>query len=317
MKLPIASPHSGPDCAADSAPCASPCATTSCATAAATAPASAPPQSRRGVALSALGIAAGSVVASFSKRLFGAVETRHDEVLPGTSGRPVRWGMVIDLDKCTGCGACVTSCREENNVVVAGPENTQKDRAIFWMDMLRVNEGTFPEFHSQLIPTPCNHCENAPCAKVCPVGATYFNEEGIVAQMWARCIGCRFCTVACPYTRRYFNWDPPEFSDADKSRLNPDVSTRPVGVVEKCTLCHHRVRKVREAAHAAKRKITDAEVHTLPACAQSCPSNCITFGDMADPESAVSALAQSPRAFRLQEELGTRPKVVFLRRERW
>ena len=281
------------------------------------APAAAGARSRRGVALSAVAIAAGSLVAGLGKKLFAAGKPRRDDLLPGTSERPVRWGMVIDLDKCTGCGACMTSCREENNVSVAGPENAQKDRAIFWMDMLRMNEGTFPEFHTQLIPIPCNHCENAPCVKVCPVGATYFNEEGIVAQIWARCIGCRFCTVACPYTRRYFNWDPPVFSDEERSRLNPDVSTRPVGVVEKCTFCHHRIRKVREAARAGKRKISDEDVRTLPACAQSCPTAAITFGDLADPDSTVSKLARSQRAFRLQEELGTQPKVVFLRRERW
>jgi molybdopterin-containing oxidoreductase family iron-sulfur binding subunit len=236
--------------------------------------------------------------------------------LPGTSGRPVRWGMVIDLDKCDGCGACSVACRNENNVPVAGPEQTDKDRGIYWMDLLKIREGTFPDFKEQVIPTPCNHCENAPCVKVCPVGATFFNDEGIVAQMWARCIGCRFCTVACPYTRRYFNWQAPEFSEEQKNRLNPDVSTRPVGVVEKCTLCHHRIRKLREDARMAGRKITDDDVRNLPACAQSCPTGAITFGDLADPESQASRLAESSRAFRLQEELGTRPKVVYLRRER-
>ncbi|MGZ6143685.1 MAG: 4Fe-4S dicluster domain-containing protein [Myxococcales bacterium] len=275
-------------------------------------------QTSRRAAASALAIAAGSVLAGAGQRLFAAVAPpRREPLQPGTSGRPVRWGLVIDLDKCSGCGACMTSCREENNVAVAGPDGAAKDRGIFWMDMLRVTEGTFPDFREQLIPVPCNHCENAPCVKVCPVGATYFNDEGIVAQMWARCIGCRFCTVACPYTRRYFNWDPPQFGEEEKNRLNPDVSTRPVGVVEKCTLCHHRIRKAREAARAAKKKLTDRDVRNLPACSQSCPSQAIVFGDFADPDSAVSRLAALPRAFRLQEELGTRPKLVFLRRERW
>jgi molybdopterin-containing oxidoreductase family iron-sulfur binding subunit len=278
---------------------------------------SATTSSRRNVMLGGAMAAAGLAAVGFSRNLLAAEPPKEPAVLKGTGERQARWGMVIDLDKCTGCGACVASCREENNVPVTGAEGTGKDQAIFWMDMLRITEGSFPEMRTEIIPTPCNHCENPPCVKVCPVGATYQNDEGIVAQIWGRCIGCRFCTVACPYTRRYFNWAPPVFTPEEVERLNPDVATRPVGVVEKCTFCHHRIRKLRESVHASKKPITDADVQHLPACSQSCPTQAITFGDLNDPESSVSQLAENPRAFRLQEELGTSPKVVYLRRQQW
>ncbi|MFV1965440.1 MAG: 4Fe-4S dicluster domain-containing protein [Pirellulaceae bacterium] len=228
-----------------------------------------------------------------------------------------KWGMVIDLDKCAGCRCCAVSCRLENNVPIAGPEQAKLGRPIFWMDMLSVGEGEYGGIQGHFLPTPCNHCESAPCVKVCPVGATYINEEGIVAQIWARCIGCRYCTTACPYTRRYFNWYAPSWPEQLKNQLNPDVATRPKGVVEKCTFCHHRIRRARQQARAEDRELTDADVRKLPACAHSCPAEAIVFGDLSDPHSEVSRLARSPRAIRLQEELGTHPKVIYLRETKW
>lgn len=239
------------------------------------------------------------------------------------AGEPARvrprhkWGMVIDLDRCTGCQACAVACRAENNIPMAGPTNTEKGRAIFWMNLLTTAEGRYPVLRHQFFPTPCNHCEDPPCIKVCPVGATTQSEEGIVQQVPERCIGCRLCEVSCPYTRRYFNWSEPAWKGEWREQLNPDVAVRPAGVIEKCLFCHHRIRAAKEKVRLEGRALTDADVRMLPACAASCPAEAIVFGDLADPDSEVSRLAESPRAFRLLEELGTRPKVVYLREAKW
>lgn len=228
-----------------------------------------------------------------------------------------RWGMTIDLDRCTGCGSCVVACRTENNVPSFGPEEKARGTEIYWMELLTIEGGeTEGKAHFDMLPLPCMHCADAPCVKVCPTNATYQTEDGIVAQIYDRCIGCRYCQVACPYGRRYFNWSAPEWPDSYKSFLNPDVSTRPAGIVEKCTFCHHRVRRVHEEARLEDRVPTDEEVRRLPACAQVCPADAIAFGDLNDPESEVSTLASSPRAFRLLEHLGTDPKVVYLGKDR-
>ena len=251
-------------------------------------------------------------------RSVSAADTLSTPALPGTGGaKKPKWGMVIDLDKCTGCQGCVVSCKTENNVPVAGDVQMEKGRGIFWMDLLKVSEGQYPDVKAEFMPVPCNHCENAPCVKVCPVGATFINEEGIVAQIWDRCIGCRYCTTACPYSRRYFNWQTPEWPEITKNSLNPDVATRPKGVVEKCTFCHHRIRGAREKARDEGRALSDADVRRLPACAEACPADAIVFGDLNDPNSEVSRLAKSPRAFHLLEELGTRPKLTYLREAKW
>jgi len=228
-----------------------------------------------------------------------------------------KWGMVIDLDRCTGCQACAVACRAENNVPVAGDRNTEKGRSIFWMNLLTVSEGAYPRTRQQFFPTPCNHCEDPPCIKVCPVGATTQSAEGITQQIPERCIGCRLCEVSCPYTRRYFNWSEPEWPEEWREQLNPDVAVRPHGVIEKCLFCHHRIRAAKERVRALGRELTDDDVRRLPACAASCPAEAIVFGDLNDPESEVSHLRESPRAFRLLEELGTRPKVVYLREAKW
>jgi len=263
--------------------------------------------SRAGFVKTFLGILALPLL--LPRRLFGKA---HTDQTPSQY-----WAMVIDLDKCTGCRGCVAACRLENNVPTAGPEQSQLGRGIYWMDMLTVMGGGHSAVQGHYLPTPCNHCEIPKCVKVCPVGATYINEEGIVAQIWARCIGCRYCTAACPYTRRYFNWEKPTWPETLKSQLNPDVATRPRGVVEKCTFCHHRIRKARAKARSENRELTDADVLKLPACARSCPAGAITFGNLNDRQSEVSRLAGSPRAFRLLEELGTYPKVIYLGETKW
>lgn len=230
------------------------------------------------------------------------------------TGKPPKWGMAIDLDLCSGCGACVVACKVENNVPMTGDSHRKAGTDISWMTMLPINGDAGAE--EQMRPTPCMHCDNPPCVKVCPVNATFQTEEGIVAQVWDRCIGCRYCQVACPYSRRYFNWTEPSFPETYQEALNPDVATRPEGVVEKCTFCVHRIKNLKEQAKIDGREITDKDVRLLPACAQSCPTEAIIFGDMNDPDSLVSRMAASPRAHRLLEELGTRPKVFFLGKEK-
>jgi menaquinone reductase, iron-sulfur cluster-binding subunit len=213
------------------------------------------------------------------------------------------WGMVIDLDRCTGCQACVMACKAENNVPPVGASEARRGRTISWMQVL--TEET--DERLRFLPRPCLQCDDPPCTKVCPVYATYRNPEGIVAQIYARCIGCRFCMAACPYNAKYFNWYGYQ---REAPGQNPDVSVRPKGVVEKCTFCHHRLQKARERALAEQRELAPGEYVT--ACAVACPTRAIVFGDLSDPGSEVARLARSPRAFRLGEELGTKPKVVYL-----
>jgi molybdopterin-containing oxidoreductase family iron-sulfur binding subunit len=217
------------------------------------------------------------------------------------------WGMVIDLDRCTGCQACVIACKAENNVPAVGAKEAHRGRIISWMQVLTEEDEAHPGEVKRFLPRPCLQCDDPPCTKVCPVYATYRNPEGIVAQIYARCIGCRFCMAACPYNAKYFNWHRYQ---TDAPGQNPDVSVRPKGVVEKCTFCHHRLQRARERALAERRELAPGEY--VPACAEACPTRAITFGDLADPGSEVARLARSPRAFRLQEELGTRPKVIYL-----
>jgi len=222
-----------------------------------------------------------------------------------------KWGMVIDLDKCTGCQACVLACQVENNVAPADKGQSFMGRSIHWLEILTFIEGKFPYVKARFMPRPCMHCDSPPCTKVCPVGATYKSSEGIVGQVYARCIGCRYCTTACPYTVRYFNWYAQKWPDGMEKMQNPDVSIRPKGVVEKCSFCHHRLVKAREKARAENRDLLPDDY--IPACVQSCPAEAMFFGDLKDENSIVSKLAREPRAFRLMEDLGTHPKVIYLR----
>ena len=224
-----------------------------------------------------------------------------------------RWTMAIDLDKCVGCQACTVACRMENNTPIAGPDQAALGRAILWNMVLPFPEGEYPNVQARYIPRPCMHCTDAACVKVCPTKATYKNEEGIVLIDYERCIGCRFCTVACPYAVRCFNWHEPRWPEALKAHLNPDpeVAPRPKGVVEKCTYCVQRLRRAREKAEAEGRVFLASDY--VPACVQTCTGRARYFGDLDDPESLVSQLRKSPRAFVLLEEAGTYPGTFYLR----
>jgi molybdopterin-containing oxidoreductase family iron-sulfur binding subunit len=222
--------------------------------------------------------------------------------------------MVIDLDRCNGCQACEVACRVENNIPVSGLEASSKNRTISWMRVVSETHGEWPDVRTRFLPRPCMHCDRPPCTAVCPVRATSIDEEGIVGQIYPRCIGCRYCANACPYTVKSFNWRKPSYPESTTPMLNPDVSTRPVGVIEKCTFCHHRLQRARDQARAEGRPLREEDY--VPACAEGCPTGAIVFGDLDNPNHRVAKLVREPRAFRLMEELGTKPKVYYLSEER-
>lgn len=224
-----------------------------------------------------------------------------------------RWSMVIDLDRCTGCQTCVAACMAENNSPVIEPDDAKLGRTIHWMEVLFHMEGRYPKPQAQVTPLPCMQCENPFCVRVCPVAATYKDDTdgGIVKVDYDRCIGCRFCVVACPYSRRYFNWRAPSYPETLVNTLNPDVPVRPKGVVEKCVFCPQRLDKAKGRARAEGREVRDGD--WITACTQACPAGTITFGDMSDPNSKVYQLIHSARSFRLLEEMGTLPKVYYLK----
>ncbi len=222
-----------------------------------------------------------------------------------------RWGMAIDTDSCTGCGACVVACHAENNIQTVGEEQAAKGRAMHWLRIERTYEGSFPNVKVRFMPVLCQHCGSAPCEPVCPVYATYSTPEGLNAMVYSRCIGTRYCANNCPYTVRFFNWHAGEWPEPLERQLNPDVSVRPAGVMEKCTFCVQRIQDAQSTAKDELRDVRDGEVRT--ACAQSCPAEAIVFGDLDDRASRVAQLARSDRASRLLEDLGTEPSVIYLR----
>lgn len=227
-----------------------------------------------------------------------------------------KYAMAVDLDRCQGCRACMEACKIENNT----------PSAVFWMYVFRFEQGEYPSTQVSFMPRPCQHCDNAPCVKVCPVGARYKREDGLVLTDYERCIGCRYCEVACPYGVNYFNWRKPQdawepygidFGDGDLAAVtggavpayrNPDHDQRHgpeqrrtsgsaqyKGVMEKCTFCVHRLDKGLQ-----------------PACVDTCPVGALIFGDSDDPQSPVSRTLRERESFQLLEELGTKPSVHYV-----
>ena len=226
-----------------------------------------------------------------------------------------RWGMVVDLDKCTGCEACVTACHAENNIPTAGATEAARGRAMHWLRVERYWEGDFPDVQVKFKPVMCQHCDNAPCEAVCPTYASHQTDEGLNAQVYNRCIGTRYCANACSYNVRFFNFFNPEWPKPLHLQLNPDVSIREVGVMEKCTFCVQRIKAAKTTAKAENREIVDGALQ--PACAQACPTTALIFGDLNDPNSRVARLSRSPRGSKLLEDLGAEPKITYLDKQPW
>jgi len=231
----------------------------------------------------------------------------------------IKWGMVIDLDKCVGCGACMVTCQAENNI--PPPVDASNKRiSLTWLLVYELSNGKpYPDHDVAYLPRPCMQCRDPICVKVCPVIATDKNQEGgIVSQVHPRCIGCRYCQAACPYRARYFNWRDPVWPEGMEKTLTPDVSIRPRGVVEKCLFCHPRFMQARDKARVEGRDPNAlAEGDYLTACLESCPTGAIIFGDLKNPDHKVHQLSKSPYAFRLLERLGTDPQVYYLSRREW
>jgi molybdopterin-containing oxidoreductase family iron-sulfur binding subunit len=224
-----------------------------------------------------------------------------------------KWGMAIDLDLCTGCQACVVACHAENNIPAVGEVETTRRRSMHWIRIERYWHGDGNELRAEFMPLLCQHCEHAPCEPVCPMYATYHDPNNqLNIQVYNRCAGIRYCGVNCPYKVRHFNWFDPYFPEPLNEQLNPDVTVRRRGIMEKCMFCVQRIRRAREEARAQGVPFDTEEVK--PACVQTCPTDALVFGNLLDPESEVSRLARSPRAFLLLEDLGTKPSVSYLKR---
>jgi molybdopterin-containing oxidoreductase family iron-sulfur binding subunit len=223
-----------------------------------------------------------------------------------------RWGMSIDVDACVGCQACVVACQAENNVPVVGKASAAYGRQLHWLRLERWAEGKPDRPTNMFLPMLCQHCEVAPCEPVCPVYAAYRTDEGLNGQVYNRCVGTRYCGNNCPYHVRRFNWFQYEFPSPLEVQLNPDVTVRQLGVMEKCTMCLQRIIAGKDRARDEKRPVRDGDI--LTACQQTCPTQAITFGNLKDDGSAMAKLTHSPRAYHVLEEIGTRPSVTYLRK---
>ncbi|MEX1328127.1 MAG: 4Fe-4S dicluster domain-containing protein [Desulfobacterales bacterium] len=230
---------------------------------------------------------------------------------PSHDHEDYRWGMVVDLDKCIGCGACAAACYAENNIGIVGVDRVLEGREMGWLSVER--------YHSEddmkkvtFLPMMCQHCDNAPCEAVCPVYAPHHSKEGLNNQIYNRCIGTRYCVQNCPYKVRRFNWFDWKWPDPMNLQLNPDVTVRSKGVMEKCSFCIQRIKTARSVAKNEQRMIRDGEV--TPACVQTCPTNALVFGSLMDKESRVRKVVDDPRAYQAIGYLNTKPAVIYLKK---
>lgn len=226
-----------------------------------------------------------------------------------------QWAMAIDLSTCTGCSACIVSCSTENNVPVVGRQEVANRREMHWLRLDRYYKGDENEPEVMNMPMLCQHCENAPCENVCPVLATVHSSDGINQQIYNRCVGTRYCANNCPYKVRRFNWFNYDRGDSmAKLALNPDISQRSRGVMEKCSFCIQRIQEGKLEAKKERRNLKDGDIKV--ACQQSCPGGSIVFGDMMDPNSKISNFLESDRNYTVLEELNVRPRVSYLTKVR-
>ena len=242
-------------------------------------------------------------------------ETEHGSLWSPHDYPEHKWGLAVDLSACVGCSACVVSCQAENNVPVVGKDEVRRRREMHWIRIDRYFEGGREDPSVFYQPVMCQQCDNASCESVCPVLATVHSSEGLNMQVYNRCVGTRYCENNCPYKVRRFNWfEYPHADPIANLALNPDVTVRSRGVMEKCTFCVQRIEEVKIKARNEGRAINDNEIQ--PACQQSCPANAIIFGDLTDLKSRVAQLKKSGRNYTLLDELNLRPALSYLAKVR-
>jgi molybdopterin-containing oxidoreductase family iron-sulfur binding subunit len=219
--------------------------------------------------------------------------------------------MTVDLDRCIGCNACAAACYAENNLGVVGEEQIVNGREMSWMRIERYRD---PEMGEKVtfLPMLCQHCDNAPCESVCPVFAPHHNKEGLNNQIYNRCIGTRFCAQNCPYKVRRFNWFTWQWPEPLNLQLNPDVTVRSKGVMEKCSFCVQRIKAAHSVAKNENRPIADGEV--TPACVQTCPTSALVFGNLMDRSSRVRKQVDDRRTYQVIGYLNTKPAVFYLKK---
>ncbi|BBO91436.1 molybdopterin dinucleotide binding domain-containing protein [Desulfosarcina ovata] len=233
------------------------------------------------------------------------------DIYPPHDHAGYRWAMIVDVDRCIGCSACVAACYAENNIGIVGEQRIIEGREMAWLQIQRYHDPA-DMARMTFLPMMCQHCDNAPCEAVCPVYAPHHSKEGLNNQIYNRCIGTRFCAQNCPYKVRRFNWFDWKWPEPLNMQLNPWVTVRSKGVMEKCSFCVQRIKRAHNAAKNEKRAIRDGEV--VPACAQTCPTGALTFGSLMDPDSRVSRMIKDPRAYQVMGYLNTKPAVIYLKK---